>query len=658
MNGPPRVRNKAPAPVQISAEQLLREAVDRQEPALTAPAQRFADLEELHEYQARKRKEFESHVCRNRVNIGNWTRYATWEWEQKNFAHARSVFERALDVDGANVSLWLRYIDTELKGGNIQHARNLLDRATTILPRVDKLWYKYVYVQEMLGEVAAAREVFERWMGWEPDEAAWAAYIKMEKRYGELDRARNIFERFTVVHPEARNWIKWARFEEENGTADAVREVFGAGIATLGEEFMDEKLFIAYAAFEARLYEYERAREIYKFALNRMPRSKSTLLHTQYTKFEKQFGDEAGVEDVVLAKRRLLYEDEVSSNPENYDAWFDLAKLEEASPSSTETQVREVYERAVANVPKTNEKRHWRRYIYLWLFYAIWEELTCNNPTRALKIYTTALSQLPKTFTSTKLLTLKSHCHARQHDPTSARATLSEAISSFPEKTSLRRALITLERKLFEYTHCREAFTNWLTHTPTNSTAYASFAELEAQLGEVDRARAIYEIGISIPDLDMPEVLWKRYIDFECEVSLPTHPERARGLYTRLLEKTHHPKVWIAFAMFEVSVGEVDAARGVFGRGKERLERDGEVDERVMLLQAWLEFENVHGSEEEKGKVEREQPVRVKKRRRLEDGSFEEYMDWAFPEAEGKEKKGLSKLLALTEKWKRGESDP
>ena len=70
--GPPRVKNKAPAPQQISAEQLLREAVDRQEPGLQAPTQRFADLEELHEFQGRKRKEFEDYVRRNKtsMNVG------------------------------------------------------------------------------------------------------------------------------------------------------------------------------------------------------------------------------------------------------------------------------------------------------------------------------------------------------------------------------------------------------------------------------------------------------------------------------------------------------------------------------------------------------------------------------------------------------------
>lgn len=67
--GPPRVKNKSAAPIQVTAEQLLREAVDRQEEKVQAPTQRFADLEELHEYQGRKRKEFEDYVRRNRISM-------------------------------------------------------------------------------------------------------------------------------------------------------------------------------------------------------------------------------------------------------------------------------------------------------------------------------------------------------------------------------------------------------------------------------------------------------------------------------------------------------------------------------------------------------------------------------------------------------------
>lgn len=232
-----------------SAEQILREAFERQEQGLQAPTQRFADLEELHEFQGRKRKEFEDYVRRNRINMNNWMRYAQWEIDQKEYARARSIFERALDVDSRSVVLWLRYIEAEMKTRNINHARNLLDRAVTILPRVDKLWYKYVYMEETLGNIPGTRQVFERWMSWEPEEAAWSAYIKLEKRYGEFGRARAIFQRFTQVHAEPRNWIKWARFEEEFGNEDNVREVYTIAVDTLGEEFMDERLFIAYARY-------------------------------------------------------------------------------------------------------------------------------------------------------------------------------------------------------------------------------------------------------------------------------------------------------------------------------------------------------------------------------------------------------------------------
>ena len=98
--GPPRVKNKQASQLQISAEQLLREAVDRQEPGLQAPTQRFADLEELHEFQGRKRKEFEDYVRRNRINMNNWMRYAQWELEQKEFRRYGSrLLGRLADAD-------------------------------------------------------------------------------------------------------------------------------------------------------------------------------------------------------------------------------------------------------------------------------------------------------------------------------------------------------------------------------------------------------------------------------------------------------------------------------------------------------------------------------------------------------------------------------
>ncbi|KAF2632171.1 TPR-like protein [Macroventuria anomochaeta] len=661
--GPPRVKNKAAAPIQISAEQLLREAVDRQDEKLKAPTQRFADMEELHEHQGRKRKEFEDYVRRNRINMNNWMRYAAWELEQKEFRRARSIFERALDVDSTSVALWLRYIEAEMKHRNINHARNLLDRAVTILPRVDKLWYKYVYMEETLGNIDGARSVFERWVQWEPEESAWSSYIKLEKRHGEFERARAIFERFTVVHPEPKNWIKWAKFEEENGTSDLVRDVYGTAVETLGDEFMDEKLFMAYAKFEARLKETERARAIYKFALDRMPRSKSVNLHKAFTTFEKQYGDRDGIEDVVLSKRRVHYEEQIKENPKNYDAWIDFARLEETSGNTD--RVRDVYERAIAQIPPTQEKRHWRRYIYLWLFYAVYEESITKDITRTRQIYQECIRLIPhKRFTFAKLWLMFAHFETRQSQLTAARKLLGQAIGMCP-KDKLFKGYIELEMKLFEFTRCRQLYTKYIEFNGSNTQTWIKFAELERGLDDLDRARAIFELAVEEPQLDMPELLWKAYIDFE---EGEGEYERTRALYERLLEKTDHVKVWTSWAQLEIGIPDSEAednndedkpvseaakarARAVFERAHKRMKDKDLKEDRVALLNAWKSLEAIHGSPEDQEKIDKQMPRKVKKRRKLDDDSFEEYVDYIFP-ADDESAAKLAKLMANAQKWK------
>lgn len=38
-----------------------------------------------------------------------------------------------------------------------------------------------------------------------------------------------------------------------------------------------------------------------------------------------------------------------------------------------------MYERAISNIPPIAEKRFWRRYIYLWINYALFEELEAQD---------------------------------------------------------------------------------------------------------------------------------------------------------------------------------------------------------------------------------------------------------------------------------------
>ena len=171
------VKNRAPAPVQITAEQILREARERQDDAFEPPKSQITDPEEMAVYRMGKRKEYEDSIRRQRQHIGTWTKYAKWEESQHEIERARSIYERALDVEYTNKTIWLRYAEMEMRNKYPNRARNVWDRAVTLLPRVDQFWYKYAFMEEMLQNIAGARVIFERWMKWEPEEHAWMSYV-------------------------------------------------------------------------------------------------------------------------------------------------------------------------------------------------------------------------------------------------------------------------------------------------------------------------------------------------------------------------------------------------------------------------------------------------------------------------------------------------
>ncbi|VVB09550.1 unnamed protein product [Arabis nemorensis] len=361
---PTRVKNKTPAPVQITAEQILREARERQEAEIRPPKQKITDSTELSDYRLRRRKEFEDQIRRARWNIQVWMKYAQWEESQKDYARARSVWERAIEGDYRNHTLWLKYAEFEMKNKFVNSARNVWDRAVTLLPRVDQLWYKYIHMEEILGNIAGARQIFQRWMDWSPDQQGWLSFIKFELRYNEIERARSIYERFVLCHPKVSAYIRYAKFEMKGGEVARARNVYERATEKLADDEEAETLFVAFAEFEERCKEPDRARFIYKFALDHIPKGRAEDLYKKFVAFEKQYGDKEGIEDAIVGKRRFQYEDEVRKNPLNYDSWFDYVRLEETV--GNKDRIREIYERAIANVPPAEEKLYWQRYIYLW----------------------------------------------------------------------------------------------------------------------------------------------------------------------------------------------------------------------------------------------------------------------------------------------------
>lgn len=671
---PTRVKNKTPAPIQITAEQILREARERQESEIRPPKQKITDSTELGDYRLRKRKEFEDLIRRVRWNVSVWVKYAQWEESQKDFKRARSVWERSLEVDYRNTTLWLKYAEMEMKNKFINHARNVWDRAVSLLPRVDQLWYKYIHMEEMLGNVAGARQIYERWMQWQPDQQGWLSYIKFELRYNEIDRARAIYERFVQCHPRIGAWIRYAKFEMKNGEIARARNCYERAVDLLADDEEAEQLFVAFAQFEERCKETERARCIYKFALDHIPKGRAEEVYKKFVAFEKQYGDREGIDDAIVGKRRFEYEDEVRKNPLNYDNWFDYIRLEESV--GIKERVREVYERAIANVPPAEEKRYWQRYIYLWINYALYEELDAQDMERTRDVYRECLKLIPHDkFSFAKIWLLAAQFEIRQLNLKGARHILGNAIGRAP-KDKIFKKYIEIELQLGNIERCRKLYEKYLEWSPENCYAWTKYAELERSLCETERARAIYELAIAQPALDMPELLWKAYIDFEIGEG---EFENTRALYERLLDRTKHLKVWISYAKFEATAMEdgegtdmaedeaqqflyekkklcVQHARRVFERALShfRVSAPELKEERAMLLEEWLNIEKDFGELGDVGSVQAKMPKKLKRRRPLmtEDGpaGFEEYFDYLFPE---ETQTTNLKILEAAYKWKK-----
>jgi len=655
-----KVKNKAPAPVQITAEQLLREAKERElELAPPPPKQKIISQEELEDQKMRRRKVFEDSIRKNRTTMSNWFKYAAYEDNMKEIERARSIYERAIDVDHRCIQIWLRYAEMEMRNKQVNHARNVWDRAVTLLPRAQQLWYKYAYMEEILGNVTACRSTFERWMDWEPDPQAWHSYINFEYRYKEYDRARAVYERFILCHPEVKNWIKYAKWEERLGAVEKARGVYERAIEFYGDDFLSEELFIHFARFEERQREYERCRCIFKYAIDNLPKEAQAELFKYFSQFEKRFGSRQSVEDIVWNKRRTKYEQKLAGSPEDYDTWFDYLRMVEAEGDSD--IIRDTYERAVANIPESSNKNDWRRYIYLWIMYALFEETEMGDIERTREVWKACLEILPhKKLTFAKIWIYFAHFEIRQHNLGDARKILGAAIGKSP-KDKLFREYIELELQLREFDRCRKLYEKFLEFAPANCSTWIKFAELETILGDPDRARAIFELAITQSQLDMPEVLWKTFIDFEIDLQ---ELENARNLYRRLLGRTNHPKVWLAFAKFEEDqvdeeTNDFHAVRDVYREATDRLKELGaEKIERLMILEQWLEFEKKMNDEPNLNYVKSQMPRRVKKRRQLEtetgaDAGWEEYWDYIFPEDEVA--KPNLKLLEMAKKWKKKE---
>lgn len=707
---PPNLATEAPqqlegkrADVQVSSADILLEAHQLKQAPYKAAKQSIQDLEELRLFQQTKRKEYEQHLNKNRLNYGQWIRYAKWELEHNHdFRRARSIMERALEVNVQHVPFWVRYIEMESMHRNVNHARNLLDRAVTTLPYTDKLWYMYVQTEEALGNYTSVRSIFERWVSWKPAKTVWQAYIGFEQRYDEYDNVRALFPRFLAEYPEGEIWLAWADFERvgvplNDQLVSRIRGVFESALDSMAENGSLQtddsvpELVLRWCTWEALQGELERARTIFQTVLDVALEEQKNRLSAIIVEFESRHGGTDLIDSAVSTKEKAQLELTIYKNPRDYNAWRDYLKLEEES--STES-LRSLFRRSVSVPPEEQYKLvSWRRYVFLWIKFALWEEFNNRNIENARKCWADAIATIPhKKFTFAKIWVMAALFELRYNNEAglvAARKLLGKAIGltcTTTLKSKLFRFYIDLETKLNEWSRVRSLYTKWievaLLFDLENEESHRAldvlkdFINKELEFGESDRCIALFEMALDTQNkatsavnahlsFKPREELFNTFINFLKDELMY---ERARDVFRRELTDTPKAELWIEFANFELSIlspSQVESlenaeddvefkledhqkgkTREVFTEAVKHFKDNDDAKSCITVLEAWKSYEEAHGDAESVEKVAKRFPTPVTKRRATEQGE-EVFTEYIFPQ----EAPNINKFLANAKKW-------
>ncbi|KAG7714846.1 hypothetical protein KL949_002490 [Ogataea haglerorum] len=653
---------------QVSASQLMAEAYEkRQKPVQPAKIQ-IQDLEELREYQGRKRTEYEKALRVKRFDFGQWMRYAQFEIDQKDYARARSIFERALEVDHKQVPLWIRYIQTELKGKNINHARNLLDRATRLLPRVDKLWYQYVTVEESVGDVVGTRQIFENWLQWKPGPEVWEHYIRFETRYNEFENARLLFEKFVVMHPSSATWLQWAEFEKEHGDEVNVRNVYRLGVEALRQRgALDAKIIYSWIQFEISKKNWEQAKLLFDYGFEHLSEEEKVELRADYTQFEKQHGQKDSIETSVVGKRMAVYEQELARKPDDYDTWWVYLKLVE--PILDEKKYERKLKEATDTVPSSALKSGWLSYIYLWMKYLIWSEKRDLEKTR--ELYRRLISLIPhKKFTFSRIWAMYAEFEVRHGQLAAARKVLGRSIGLCGDVKAMKY-YIELETQLREFDRVRMVYTKLVELHPRDSSNWIDFASLEAELGDRARCVAIYELAAEEDSLSLNEKkkVLEAYYEYEmeernydnarkirdrivqlsdgdarslvqrCLMELKVPTQQQVDEFVRQLKETGDDEF-----QFEITQEAKDRCRDVFNRTIDTIDTTDGGAKKKQMIDALISFERKHGTDAQVAAAEARLPRMERRFRQNANGEEEEYYEFVFDSPEPARASGLSRF--------------
>ncbi|ESW20228.1 hypothetical protein PHAVU_006G191100 [Phaseolus vulgaris] len=262
-----------------------------------------------------------------------WVAFAKLYEQHKDLANARVIFDKAVQVNYKTVdnlaSVWCEWAEMELKHKNFKGALELMRRATAE-PSV-----------EVKRKVAAD--------GNEPAQMKlhkslrlWTFYVDLEESLGSLDSTRAVYERILdlrIATPQI--IINYAYFIWENKYFEDAFKVYERGVKIFKYPHVKD-IWVTYLSKFVKRYgknKLERARELFKSAVESAPADQVKPLYLQYAKLEEDYG--------LAGEAMKVYDQATEAVPDNEKLSMYEIYISRAAEIFGVPETRRIYEKAI-----------------------------------------------------------------------------------------------------------------------------------------------------------------------------------------------------------------------------------------------------------------------------------------------------------------------
>ncbi|KAL0225157.1 hypothetical protein RCL1_003069 [Eukaryota sp. TZLM3-RCL] len=386
------------APIQITAEQILLEAFERQADIYFRPIrEEITDEVDLADYLVRRRREYEDKVGRSPTKPKYWIEYASFELSMQDLRRMRSIMERSLIPLYTDIKIWLAYAELELKAGNLPSALTVFQRATSTLPRQDKLWIVYLDVLRRAGKsVEEQREVWNKWMEWHPEVSVWIAFAEFELTFGDLEHINELLSKLIAERPNLETFkevVKFLKIRVKNlemaiiFAKKAIEHDLISSLANL-------EVFFELIELYSELKNLNECRKIFNYLLPRVAEEDKQKVGSKWVNFERKFGNPEEIDAVVYLCKKTFCQSKIELIQSNHDvdSVCDLIQLEISS--GDQNNVVQIFDQIFSFVIPPSSPKYFK-YVELLIFYANFCEVELKNEILAQNIYEKCLEILP-----------------------------------------------------------------------------------------------------------------------------------------------------------------------------------------------------------------------------------------------------------------------